>query len=134
MTSQHRRIGGKIREEGMMENVFHVAPAADVSDLDFEQFMRDEVFPLIHTGPTRVGEITGVRLYRLGTEDEGGVDRASRTERYVWLFEWGGLEQAMNVLAGPAIEKVRNAGAAVRGAGDWKLVHARQQPTETVEG
>ena len=108
-----------------MANVFRVAPAAEMSDDEFERLMREEVIPSIHTGPTRVGQITGVRLYRLSAEDEGPVDRASRAEKYILVIEWDGLAQTVDVLAGPAIEKVRHAGAAVRPAGDWRLVHAR---------
>jgi len=122
---RHRWSLSEIREEGMMTNVFRVAPAADVSEDEFERFMREEVIASIETGPTRVGEITGVRLYRLSSDDEGAVDRASRTEKYIWLIEWDGLEQTVDALAGPAIEKVRHAGAAVRPAGEWRLVHER---------
>ena len=108
-----------------MANVYRVAPRADISDHDFERFMREEVMAPIQRGPTRVGQISGMRLYRFSPEEsEGLVDRASRVEKYIWLIEWDGLEQTVDTLAGPAIEKLRAAGAAVRPAGDWRLVHA----------
>jgi len=114
----------RVYEEGMMATVYRVAPAEEISEDDFERFMRDEVIAPIHRGPTRVGQITGIRLYRFGPEArERMTDRAGRVESYLWLIEWDGLDQTVEALVGPAIEKLKAAGAAVRPAGEWLLVH-----------
>ena len=107
-----------------MTTVYRVAPAADISEDEFERFMREEVFTSIHQGPTRVGQITGVRFYRFGPGAKASAsDRLSRVESYIWLIEWNGLDETVDALAGPAIEKLEAAGAAVRPAGEWLLVH-----------
>lgn len=53
----------------------------------FVRFMRDEYFPAVHKGPTRVGQVTDLTLLQLENETEG--DDAEHA--FFWHVGWGGL-------------------------------------------
>jgi hypothetical protein len=41
----------------------------------FIKFMQDEYFPAVHTGPTRVGQVTSLTLFRDVSETDEGRNR-----------------------------------------------------------
>ena len=51
----------------------------------FATFMRDEYFPAVHKGATRVGKVTSLQLM------QGGRDDASTDHEFYMLVGWGGL-------------------------------------------
>ncbi len=56
------------------------------SDADaFEKFMTDRYLPAIHTGPTRVGQVTGVALWR------GVASTHAATSHFLIQVDYGGL-------------------------------------------
>ena len=71
----------------------------------FLQKLQHDVFPAIHKGPTRMGEIGSWTL--LSEADKG------ETSKYVWLINWGGLEGAGDTMAAEALVKLRGLGATV---------------------
>ena len=75
----------------------------------FLKKMRRDVFPAVHKGPTRVGEIDSWTLV-----SETHKDATGGSERYVWLIHWGGLESAGDRLAAEALVKLRGLGATIR--------------------
>ena len=50
----------------------------------FAEFMQDEYLPAVHKGPTRVGQVTELRLLRRET--------AAAAHRFLWLVGWSGLD------------------------------------------
>ena len=45
--------------------IIHQITLSEQQDADaFVEFMRDEYFPAVHKGPTRVGQVTGLALLR----------------------------------------------------------------------
>ena len=75
----------------------------------FLKKMQRDVFPAVHKGPTRVGEIDSWTLLSETSKGEIGG-----SEKYVWLIHWGGLEGAGDRLAAEALVKLRGLGATVR--------------------
>ena len=75
----------------------------------FLKKMRRDVFPAIHKGPTRVGEIDSWTL--LSETPKGGI---GGSEKYAWLINWSGLEGAGDRLAAEALVKLRGLGPTVR--------------------
>jgi hypothetical protein len=51
----------------------------------FVQFMRDEYFPAIHKGATRVGKVEHMQLL------QGGRDEQAGTHDFYWLVDFSGL-------------------------------------------
>ena len=75
----------------------------------FLKKMQREVFPAVHKGPTRVGEIDSWTLVSETPKGETGG-----SEKYVWLIHWSGLEGAGDRLAAEALVKLRGLVATVR--------------------
>ncbi len=75
----------------------------------FLKKMQRDVFPAVHKGPTRVGEIDSWTL--VSETPKGG---RGGSEKYVWLINWNGLDGAGDRLAGEALVKLRGLGATVR--------------------
>lgn len=72
----------------------------------FAKFMRDEYFPAVHKGATRVGKILGMRLV------QGGRDEYASSNEFYWLIEWSGLTQGEPRVDDEAIaEKFKKLGA-----------------------
>jgi len=53
----------------------------------FARFMREEYFPAVHKGATRVGQVLGLRL--LARENEVTGDEVAH--EFVWQVEWSGI-------------------------------------------
>ncbi len=51
----------------------------------FVEFMRDEYFPAVHKGPTRVGQVTGLALLR------GVTETHERTNTFFMHVSYDGL-------------------------------------------
>jgi hypothetical protein len=81
---------------------------AGMSAEAFLQKLQHDVFPAVHKGPTRVGDIESWTLLEETHRGEEGV-----SPNYVWLVNWGGLQGAPELLTKDAIAKLRALGATV---------------------
>jgi hypothetical protein len=73
---------------------------------EFQHLLRTKIFPEIHKGPTRVGEIVSWTV--LQPFDNSGTGRTENSE-YVWLINWDGLQDSAR-LASSALDKLRALG------------------------
>jgi hypothetical protein len=88
--------------------VVSIHPPSGMSSEDFLQKLKDDVFPLVEKGPTRVGEIESWSLLQRVKDTGAPVEHAA----YIWLINWGGLPTTP-VLAKSALAKLRTLGASV---------------------
>ncbi len=64
--------------------IIHQITLAEQQDAEaFVAFMRDEYFPAVRKGPTRVGQVTELRLLQR--------DGTQRSHRFIWLVGWSGI-------------------------------------------
>ena len=86
----------------------------------FAAFMRDEYFPAVHKGPTRIGQVTDLVLLR--------GEATNTAHKFLWLVGWSGLTgQAQS---GPRVDdeavlgKLKSFGASMRRPTVWDEVAA----------
>jgi hypothetical protein len=65
----------------------------------FSTFMRDEYFPAVHKGATRVGKVMSLQLL------QGGTDTGAATHEFLWLVGWSGLSSAEARIDDDAVQK-----------------------------
>jgi hypothetical protein len=53
----------------------------------FVKFMRDQYFPAVHKGATRIGQVTDLTLLERENEFEGN----DHAREFYWLVGWSGL-------------------------------------------
>lgn len=81
----------------------------------FGKFMRDEYFPAVHKGATRVGQVTELRLLR--------CEPTPTQHKFLWLVGWSGLSQG-----GPRVDdervnrKLERSGAKVKRLDAWEEI------------
>jgi hypothetical protein len=76
-----------------------------MTEAAFLKKLQHEVFPAVHKGPTRMGEVDSWKL--LSETDKG------ESSKYVWLINWGGLDGAGDKLIAEALVKLRGLVATV---------------------
>jgi hypothetical protein len=87
----------------MPTNYYELTRAAKTNGEDFEKFMLEEVFPSVGRGPTRVGDVTALRLLK----------EIPATRKYVWTIEWGGL-RLFEAFTIAAFAKLKASGARMK--------------------
>ena len=65
--------------------VYLIALAAEQDVEAFDAFMRDRYLPAVHKGPTRVGQVTGLTLWR------GVSDTHEGTRQFLLHMDFAGL-------------------------------------------
>jgi hypothetical protein len=97
--------------------VYDIRLPKEKSPAAFGKFMRDEYFPAIHKGATRVGKVTELRLLR--------CESTQTKHKFLWLVGWSGLSQG-----GPHVDdervgrKLDRFGATVKRLDAWEEVAA----------
>jgi ribosomal protein S12 methylthiotransferase accessory factor YcaO len=91
----------------------------------FGEFMRDEYFPAVHKGPTRVGQVEELELLQSTS--------AERSHMFLWLLSWNGLAPAPTFWVDVDDEDVQHRfegfGASVKPHVTWHEVAKWPQPT-----
>ncbi|HEX8068492.1 MAG TPA: hypothetical protein VF546_00975 [Pyrinomonadaceae bacterium] len=87
----------------MPTNYYELTRPAKIKAEDFERFVTEEVFPAVGRGPSRVGDVTGLRLLK----------EVPPTRKYLWTIEWGGLRLFEGFTEG-AFAKVKASGARMK--------------------
>lgn len=81
----------------------------------FAAFMRDEYFPAIHKGPTRVGQVLSLALLQ--------SDKSAH--EFFWHVGWGGLSQGgPRVNSKKIASKFESFGASVKEFGFYREIAA----------
>jgi hypothetical protein len=91
----------------------------------FGEFMRDEYFPAVHKGPTRVGQVEELELLQsTGTET---------SHTFLWLLSWNGITPAPTFWIGTDDDDVQHRfegfGVKVKPHVTWHEVAKWSQPT-----
>ncbi len=85
----------------------------------FTAFMKDEYFPAIPKGPTRVGQVLDLSLL------QGRADTGAATHEFFLLVGFGGLSSADIRIDDDAVEsKFKKFGAKLKRLGFFKEVNA----------
>ena len=74
----------------------------DFKGEDFQTFMKDEVFPSVHRGPTRVGKVAELSLLRDHQSNE-----------FVWAIEYDGFSEGADSAAAAGLAKLKSRGVQV---------------------
>jgi hypothetical protein len=85
----------------------------------FANFMREEYFPAVHKGPTRVGQVTALQLLQ--------AEKGDRGNEFFWLVGWSGLSSGEpRVDDEKVLSKFKSFGARTRRIGSYAEVAAWQ--------
>ena len=81
----------------------------------FVDFMRDEYFPAVHKGPTRVGQVTSLELLKSDSPDA--------TAEFYWHVGWSGLSTGdVQVVDEEVLRKLEFFGARIKRVGFYHEV------------
>ena len=67
--------------------IYKISLPANQNSETFLTFMREEYFPAVHKGATRVGQVTDMTLMQQANEHGGN----SAGNEFLWLVGWSGL-------------------------------------------
>ncbi|WP_324672163.1 hypothetical protein [Hymenobacter sp. GOD-10R] len=67
--------------------IYHIRLPKKQDAKAFATFMREEYFPAVHKGPTRVGQVLGLLL--LARENE--VTSNDVAHEFIWQVDWSGI-------------------------------------------
>ena len=87
---------------GTVLELHRLSCPADFADEDFQTFMKDEIFPSVHRGPTRVGQVVGLSLWR-----------DHQTNEFVWAIEYDGLIEGAHSAGGDGLAKLKSRGVQI---------------------
>lgn len=88
----------------------------------FASFMRDEYFPAVHKGATRVGKVMSLQLL------QGGTDTGATTHEFLWLVGWSGLSSGDARIDDEAIQKkFKTFAPRVKRLGSYKEIAAWEE-------
>ena len=65
----------------------------------FADFMRNDYFPSVHKGATRVGKVLSLSLL------QGETDTGSNSHEFLWMVGWSGLSSGEARIDDDAIQK-----------------------------
>lgn len=82
--------------------LYKLSCPTDFKEEDFTTFMKDEVFPAVHRGPTRVGHVTELSLLQ---------DHQSKA--FVWAIEYSGFSEGADHAAAAGLQKLKSRGVEV---------------------
>jgi hypothetical protein len=82
--------------------LYKVTCPPDFKEEEFETFVNDEVFPAIFQKASRIGEVTGLSLWRDG-----------QTKHFLWAVEYSGLGEGAAAATKDALEKLEAKGIKV---------------------
>lgn len=74
----------------------------DMNEEDFQSFMNDEVFPAVSQEPTRVGKVSALSLWRLGS-----------SKHFVWAVEYSGVGEGAVGATKAGLEKLKLKGVKI---------------------
>jgi hypothetical protein len=74
----------------------------DMKEEDFQTFMNDEIFPAVSQESTRVGQVSALSLWRLGS-----------SKHFVWAVEYSGLGEGAVSATKTGLEKLKLSGVKV---------------------
>lgn len=91
--------------------LYNIILPKERTDYEFEKFMTEVIFPAVHMGSTRLGQITEMRLLK----------DIPPNGKYIWAIYWSGLEDRIDRTVPDAVSKLRSNGVDISYLGRSRL-------------